>query len=130
MRLTAILSLVVLAGCSSTEVELPAIVVPEIAAPSHPSATIGAQKAANEAKLVGPVDFSAVRMAYPLGPGPYFLCIRGTNAQAGTRHYAVFFKNNDYIALRSPVMIDECETQAYTPLGSSPFPIDTNKPKS
>ena len=100
MRLTAILSLVVLAGCSSTEVVLPTIVVPEIAAPSQPSVTIGAQKAANEAKLVGPVDFSAVRKAYPLGPGPYFLCIRGTNAQAGTRHYAVFFKNND-IALFS-----------------------------
>ena len=109
---------------------MPTIIVPEIAAPSQPRVTIGAQKAANEAKLVGPVDFSAVRKAYPLGPGPYFLCIRGTNAQAGTRHYAAFFKNNEYIALRSPVMIDECETQAYTPLGSSPFPIDTNKPKS
>jgi hypothetical protein len=130
MRLAALLSVVAVAGCSSTEVELPAIVVPEIAAPSQPSAIIGAKKAANEAKLVGSVEFSAVRKAYPLGPGPYYLCIRGTDAQAGARLYAVFFQNDSYVALRSPVIIDECETQAYTQLGTSPFPFDKDKPKS
>ena len=130
MRLAAILSLVVVAGCSSTEVELPAIVVPEITAPSQSSAITGAKKAANDAKLVGAVEFSAVRKAYPLGPGPYYLCIRGTNAQAATRLYAVFFRNDNYVELRSPVIIDECETQAYAPLGTSPFPFDKDKPKS
>jgi len=57
------------------------------------------------------------------------LCIRGTNAQAGTRIYAVFFKNDEYVSLRTPVMIDECETQAYTVLGTSPFTFGTDKPK-
>jgi hypothetical protein len=130
MRLIIILPLVILGGCSSTDVELPPVVVPVIVAPNESSATIGAKKAANEANLVGPVEISAVRKAYPLGPGQYLLCIRGTNAQTGTRAYAVFFKNDDYVAVRSSVIIDECETQPFTPLGTAPFTIGADKPKS
>jgi hypothetical protein len=130
MRLTIILPLVILGGCSTTDVEIPPIAVPVIVAPNQSSATIGAQKAANDAKLVGPVQISAVRKAYPLGPGQYLLCIRGTNAQVGPRTYAVFFKNDEYIAMRSSVIIDECESQAFTLLGAGPFSIEPDKPKS
>lgn len=79
---------------------------------------------------MGPVEVSAVRKAYPLGPGPYVLWIRGNNAQTGTRPYAVFFKNDEYVAVRSSVMIDECEVHAFTPLGTSPFSVEPDKPKS
>jgi hypothetical protein len=82
----------------------------------------GAKTAANELKLVGPVEVSAVRQAHPLGPGPYILCIRGTNSLTGTHAFAVFFKNNDYVTTRTAVMIDNCEAQPFTPLGTGPFP--------
>lgn len=95
---------------------------PAIIAPDQNSAIKGAKKAANEAKLVGAIEISTVREAHPLGPGPYILCIRGTNAVTGTRPYAVFFKSNEFVAIRSPVIMDDCERQVFGPLGIGPFP--------
>jgi hypothetical protein len=34
----------------------------------------------------------------------------------------VFFKDNDYVSARMSVIIDNCEAQAFTPLGTGPFP--------
>jgi len=130
MRLITIWLLVVLGGCSSTNVELPPVVVPVVVAPTQSGAIIGAQKAANDAKLVGLVEISAVRKSHAIGPGQYLLCIKGTNAQTGTRAYAVFFKDDDYIALRSSVTMDECDTHTFTPLGTGPFSVAPDKPKS
>jgi hypothetical protein len=79
-----------------------------------------ARKAAAEEKLVGLLEMSAMREAYPLGlggSGPYILCIRGSESATGPRRtYAVFFKNNDYVAARMSVIIDRSEEQAFTPL--------------
>ena len=117
MRLLTVLTCLVLGACSSEVYDLPPVYAPEL------SKTIeGAKTAANEVKLVGPVEVSAVRQAHPLGPGPYILCIRGTNSLTGTRTFAVFFKNNDYVTTRTPVIIDDCEAQPFTPLGIGPFP--------
>ncbi len=86
--------------------------------------------AADEVKLVGLVEISAVRKAHPLAPGQYLSCIRGTNAQSKTqRTYAVFFKNDSYLSTRSPVIVDECEAQTFTLLGTGPFNVAAEKPK-
>lgn len=98
--------------------------------PPDPAIAMGVAKvASNEAKLVGPVEVSPVREAHSLSPGPYLLCIRGSIPNApGTRAYAVFFKNNEYVASRSLVDLDTCETQAFYPLGVGPFPAPAKQP--
>jgi hypothetical protein len=114
MRVLIILACFGLAACSSIY-DLPVVSAPEPA-----RAIEGAKKAAAEEKLIGPLEISAVRKAYPLGPGgsgPYVLCIRGAESTTALRRtYAVFFKNNDYVGSRMSVIVDSCEAQAFTPL--------------
>jgi hypothetical protein len=116
MRLLAVLACLVLGACSAAY-DLPPVYAPELS-----KAMEGAKRGANAEKLVGPVEISAVREAHPLGLGPYILCIRGTNSIVGMRTYAVFLKNNDYVSARMSVIMDNCEAQAFTPLGTGPFP--------
>ena len=118
MRLLAVLVSFVLSACSA----VPAYVPPPTYATQLSKAREGAKFAANEEKLVGPVEISGVREAHPLGKGPYILCIRGDNSRAGVRTYAVFFKGNDYVSSRMSVILDSCETQTFTSLGIGPFP--------
>jgi hypothetical protein len=61
MRSWAIPLCFVLAACSSSVIELPAINAPESA-----KAVEGAKRAATEEKLIGPLEISAVREAHPL----------------------------------------------------------------
>jgi hypothetical protein len=114
MRALIIMASFGLAACS-THYDQPLVTAPEPA-----KAIEGAKKAAAEEKLAGPLEISAVREAYPLGPGgsgPYVLCIRGAVSATGQRRtYAVFFKNNDYVETRMSVIIDHCEAEAFTPL--------------
>jgi hypothetical protein len=117
MRLLAIVTCIFLGGCSSEVFELPVAYPPEASKVME-----GAKKAANEEKIVGPVEVSALREAHALGPGPYVLCIRGnSSATPGTRTYAVFFKDRAYFTTRISVMLDSCETAAFAPLGTGPF---------
>jgi len=118
MRWLIVSTCLVLGACSSTVYDPPPVYAPELS-----KAIEGAKAAANEVKLVGPVEVSAARQAHPLGPGPYILCIRGTNSLTGTRTFAVFFKNDDYVTTRTPVIMDNCEVQPFTPLGIGPFPV-------
>jgi hypothetical protein len=118
MRVFVVLACFVLAACSSSVYN-----PPPVSAPDPATATKVAKKASNEEKLMGTVEVSAVREAHPVSPGPYILCLRGAeSATAPRRTYAVFFKNNDYIGARMSVIIDSCETQPFTPLGTGPFP--------
>lgn len=118
MRYLAALSCLVLSGCSSGVYDLPVAVAPDSTA-----AIAGARKGASEARLASPVEVSAVQQSHPLGPGPYRLCIRG-NSQgvSGQRVYAVFLKGNDYVTVRMAVMVDDCESQAFSPLDLGPPP--------
>lgn len=118
MRCLVALSCLGLSGCSSAVYDLPAAVAPDSTA-----AIEGARKGASEARLVGPVEVSAVQQSHPLGPGPYHLCIRG-NSQgvSGQRVFAVFLKGNEYVTVRMAVMVDDCELQAFSPLDLGPPP--------
>jgi hypothetical protein len=124
MRVFVVLACLVLVACSSVSNLRPAT------APESEAATKAAKKASNEEKLVGSVEVSTVREAHPLSPGPYILCIRGAESATKPRHtYAVFFKNNDDVGARMSVMIDSCENEAFTPLGTGPFPPPPDKAK-
>jgi hypothetical protein len=116
MRLLAVLACLVLSCCTQP------FDLPQIYAPEPSKATEGAKRGANEEKLIGPVEVSEVRQAIPIAPGPYILCIRGTNPTVGLRVYSVFFKNDNYVASRMSVIADSCEAQAFFQLGSAPFP--------
>jgi hypothetical protein len=125
MRVFVVLACFVLAACSSV------YDVPLVTAPDAETATKAAKKASNEEKLVGSVEVSAVQEAHPVSPGPYILCLRGAeSATAPRRTYAVFFKNNDDVGTRMSVMIDSCEKQVFTPLGTGPFPPSPDKAKA
>ena len=125
MRVFVVLACFVLTACSSSVYN-----PPPVSAPDAEAANKAAKKASNEEKLVGSVEVSAVREAYSASPGPYILCLRGAeSATAPRRTYAVFFKNNDYVAGRMSVMIDSCESQPFTPLGTGPFPSPPDKAK-
>ena len=118
-----VLACFVLTACSSSVYN-----PPPVSAPDAEAANKAAKKASDE-ELVGSVEVSAVREAYSASPGPYILCLRGAeSATAPRRTYAVFFKNNDYVAARMSVMIDSCEAQPFTPLGTGPFSPATLAP--
>jgi hypothetical protein len=111
-RLIAVMNASQLVGCTT---DLSEYVPPS--APSPASALEGARQAAETAKLTGLVERSRVREAYPLGPGRYVLCLQGATAGSDVRRtYAVFFDNDKYKAVRTSVMIDGCEKQAFSPM--------------
>lgn len=120
MRRPAILLLsLMLAACSSNP-ELPtSVYVPYVpSSPPKQTAIVSiAAAAAAEAKLAGPLQISTVRQT-DHGPGQYFICLREANPPADKRqrYYSVFFDNDVYKGSRLSVIMDECETQAFSPL--------------
>jgi hypothetical protein len=118
MRRPAILLSLMLAACSS---DLPASTYPPYVPPSPPTqnaiVTVATTIAA-EAKLAAPLQISAVRQSNH-GPGLYFICLREANPPPDNRrqrYYSVFFDNDAYKGSRLSVIMDECETQTFTPL--------------
>ena len=133
------------AGCSSDDLGS----VSELRVPSPPTEAAvlaGVKTAASEARLAPPLEMSAVRLS-DHGPGRYFICLRGTwSASVGRSQtaddparepslfdppsqpaaserrviYSVFFNNDVYKDARQSVIIDSCETQAFTPIDLSP----------
>jgi hypothetical protein len=125
MRWLAILTCLSLGGCAAAVYDLPPTQAPE------PSAAIeGAEKGANEARLLGPVEVSAVREAHPLAPGTHILCIKGINSLGpNPRTYAVFLKNNKYVTARTSLIMDDCDAQTFTALGNGPFTLPVKPPE-
>jgi hypothetical protein len=81
--------------------------------PSPPTEkAIGAAVAqlANEAKLVTPLEISALR-PNDHGPGSFFVCVREVNPPPDKprRYYSTFLDNNDYKGSRLSVIMDQCE---------------------
>jgi hypothetical protein len=143
------------AGCSSDDLGSAS----ELRVPSPPTEAAviaGVKTAASEAKLTPPLEMSAVRLS-DHGPGRYFVCLRGTWLPAVGRSqtadtparepslfdppsqpaaserrviYSVFFNNDAYKDARQSVIIDSCETQAFTPIDLSPPPPPPPPPKS
>ena len=114
MRRPAILLSLILAACSG-DLPMPTYVPPS--PPTQAAIVATAGTAAAEAKLVAPLQISAVRQT-DHGPGLYFICLREANPPPDKRqrYYSVFFDNDAYKGSRLSVIMDECEKQAFSPL--------------
>jgi hypothetical protein len=116
-RRPAILLSLMLAACSN-DPSIPAAPTYVPPSPPTPNAIVAvATAAAAEAKLAAPLQISAVRPT-DHGPGQYFICLREANPPPDKpqRYYSVFFTNDTYKGSRLSVIMDECETQAFSPL--------------
>jgi hypothetical protein len=113
-RRPAILLSLMLAACSS---DLPASTYVPPSSPTQTAIVAGATAAAAEEKLAGPLQISAVRPT-DLGPGQYFICLRQANPPPDPRlrYYSVFFDNDTSKGSRLSIIMEECETQAFSPL--------------
>ena len=107
-----------LAACSTGEPAPPVVYVPP-SMPTMPAAGPGIQAAVAVAKLLGPIEISDFRPTN-FGPGRFMVCIRGVSNDSRTGTYVVFFNNNEYVGLRLPAILDECEKQAYRPFVPEP----------
>jgi hypothetical protein len=119
--LVVTMSAALLAACGG--VDIPPAVDTPLVAPTPEKALEGARKAADEEKLTGLIEVSAVREGKSLGPGDYMLCLRGSPSPLEPhRTYAVFFNNDEYRGVRLSIILDECESQAFNPLPPKPEP--------
>lgn len=119
MRWLLIFAGLLLGGCSSAIYDLPVGYAPDQSDAPDQANTI---QGANEVKLEGLVEISSVRAAYPLGPNPFVLCIRGISSLTKVEsHYAVFFKKGQYVTTLAAVTVDACEAQIFEPLGTAPL---------
>ena len=122
-----------LSGCSSLAGSTELAYAP----PSPPTQTAIASATATiatDAKLVTPLEISAVRQS-DHGPGGYYVCIREVNPPSDKprRTYATFLDNDVYKGSRLAVIMDQCELQAYGPApiaapAPEPPPTDVAKP--
>jgi hypothetical protein len=115
-RRHAVLLGLMLAACSS-DLGLPASTYVSPSPPTQKAIVASATATAGEAKLAAPLQISAVRQT-DRGPGQYFICLREANPPPDKRqpYYSVFFDNDLYKGSRLSVIMDECETQAFSPL--------------
>ena len=116
-RRPAILLSLMLAACSSdpSSPTTPVYVPPS--PPTEQAIVATVPGVAAETKLTGPLQISAVRPT-DHGPGQYFICLREANPPPDKRqrYHSVFFDNDTYKGSRLSVIMDECETQAFSPL--------------
>ena len=110
--------------------------------PSPPTETAviaGVKIAASQANLTAPLEIYPRYDLRDRGPGRYFVCLRGnqslpmSDSQAtdvAVREdrpqrqvtYSVFFNDDVYTGARQSVILEACETQAFTPIDLSPPP--------
>lgn len=125
-RRAAILMSLMLTACSSGGgVSLPIPVYVPPSPPTEKAIIESATKLAKDARLVAPLQISAVRKT-DHGPADYFVCLTEENPPPDKprRYYSVFFDNDAYKGSRQSVILDECEAQAFSPL-PAPTPEPT-----
>jgi len=151
--LGGVLSCLVLSACSGG-IELPPANYTPASPPAQAAVLAGVKVAAAEAKVGAPLDISGVRST-DHGLGSYFVCLKGTlpptvstgpttdiaressifyqpspAPSSGPRvvYYSVFFDGDVYKGARQSVIMDACETQAYSPVVEPTPPAPATKP--
>ena len=115
MRLSVLPLCFLLAACSSLTEDVPAATIN----PPDPSKVTASLRAvAVQAKLAEPVEISGPVAANPISAVPWIICLRSGTTEESKRHtYSAFFKNDEYVSSRMSVVVDHCETQAFSALG-------------
>ena len=114
MRLLAVLSCLVFAGCSSIIEDLPQKTdsAPYVATSAHEL-----KKAAAESKIDDPLEVAGPIAANPISSAPWIICLRsGASEQSRRLVYSVFFKDGKRDSIRLSSIVDRCEAQAFLPL--------------
>ena len=129
----AILLSLLLSACASTSGPVEMAYAPP-SLPAEPAVAAAVATIATDAKLVSPLETSAVRRS-ERGPGSYFVCVREINPPPDKprRTYATFLENDTYKGSRPAVIMDQCELQTYGPApvaaaAPSPPPVEAVKP--
>lgn len=114
MRFLSVSLCILLMACSTRPESLPSATV---GAP-HPSKVVESlRKVAVEAKLGEPLEMSVPIRAHPISSIPWIVCLRsGATELSKRRPLAVFYRGNDYVEARLSVIVDRCESQAFTAL--------------
>jgi|ERR1700689_3896648 hypothetical protein len=113
-RCCTILLTLLLTACSSVNTTEQAYVRPS--PPTEKAIGAAVAELAKEAKLVTPLEISALR-PNDHGPGSFFVCVREVNPPPDKtrRHYATFLDNDVYKGSRLSVIMEQCELQTYSP---------------
>lgn len=115
MRWSMVLLCLAQAGCSWSEAVLPSH-------PDTPDAAAFAKivdRVSAEAKLPPPLEVSSIRAAHPISPAEWMVCLK-SSAPDQSRQYAVFMRNNEFVAFRLGVLIDRCDHETYQPFVKTP----------
>jgi hypothetical protein len=103
-----------LAACSSDPVHLANAT---ISAPDLSKVTESLKKVAAEAKLEAPHEISAPVRAHPISSVPWIICLRsGATELSRRRPLAIFYNGNEHVTTRMSVIVDRCESQAFSAL--------------
>jgi hypothetical protein len=113
-RCCTILLASLLCACSSVHTTEPTYVPP--VPPTEKAIGAAVAELAKEAKLVTPLEISALR-PNDHGPGSFFVCVKEVNPPPDKprRTYSAFLDNDVYKGSRLSVIMDQCELQTYSP---------------
>lgn len=114
MRLSSLPLWSLLAACASDPQNLASTRI----SPPDPSKVIESlRKVAVEAKLEEPHEISAPIRAHPISSIPWIICLRsGATELSRRRTLAVFYEGDKHVTTRMSVIVDRCESQAFTAL--------------
>jgi hypothetical protein len=114
MRLSWLSLCSLLAACSSDPVNLAST---KISAPDPSKVTESLNKVAAEARLEEPHEISAPIRAHPISSVPWIICLRsGATELSRRRTLAVLYEGDKHVTTRMSVIVDRCESQAFTAL--------------
>ncbi|KRQ96795.1 hypothetical protein CQ10_30290 [Bradyrhizobium valentinum] len=114
VRLSWLPLCILLAACSSGP-EHPANAT--VSAPDPSKITESLKKVAAEAKLEEPHVISAPIRAHSISSVPWIICLRsGATELSKRRTLAVFYEGDKHVTTRMSVIVDRCESQAFTAL--------------
>jgi hypothetical protein len=123
MRLLKLLPCLALGACSAFLDDLPEKADP---APFISTSADDLWKAADQEKLVKPLEVAGPIPANTISVAPWIICLRSSaNEQTRQRVYSVFFKDGKLSSVRPSVIVDHCETQNFVPLADAPSPTAT-----
>ena len=113
-RISPVLLCVFLISCSTNPAQPPSTTAN---APDLTKVAESLRKVAAEAQLEEPQEISAPIRAHPISSIPWIICLRsGATELSRRRPLAVFYTGDEYVMARMSVIVDRCESQAFTAL--------------
>jgi hypothetical protein len=114
MRLLKLLPCLALGACSSFWDDIPQNVD---LAPSISSVVTALKGAAEQEKLIAPLEVAGPIQANAISVAPWIICLRsGATEQLRRQVYSVFFRDGKLDSVRPSAIVDRCEAQNFMPL--------------